>query len=101
MELIFLVAILALFMLPTFLMMRGQRKRQAQVEQLQASIVPGDRVVNVSGFHGTVVSTGADTLDVELAPGTVVTMERAGVMRRVEPAALLNDDHPQHLPEEN
>lgn len=100
MELIFLLLVLALFMLPTFLMMRGQRKSQAQVEQLQASIVPGDRVVNVSGFHGTVVSTGEDTLEVELAPGTVVTMERAGVMRRVEPAAPLADDHPQQLTDE-
>ncbi|QPK82466.1 preprotein translocase subunit YajC [Corynebacterium qintianiae] len=88
MELIFLLLILALFMLPTFLMMRGQRRRQAEMDQLQVSVQPGDKIVNVSGFHGTVVAAGEETLQVEVAPGTVVTMERAGVLRRVEPAAI-------------
>ena len=96
MELVFLVLILLVFTLPTFLMMRAQRKRQAQIEQLQASIQPGDRVVNVSGFHGTVVATAAETLDLEIAPGTVVTMERAGVMRRVESEQVGSDTPLQH-----
>lgn len=91
MELAFLVLILLVFTLPTFLMLRAQRKRQTQIEQLQASIQPGDRVVTVSGFHGTVEATAAETLDLEIAPGTVVTLERAGVMRRVEPEQVSVD----------
>lgn len=91
MELLFLVLILALFMLPTFLMMRSQRKRQAQVADMQSAIVPGDAIITVSGIHGTVASAAEQTLDVEVAPGTVVTMDRAGVMRRVEPAELRAD----------
>lgn len=45
----------------------------------------------MSGIHGTVASAAEQTLDVEVAPGTVVTMDRAGVMRRVEPAELRAD----------
>lgn len=91
MELIFLLIILAVFMLPTLLMMRSQRRRQADMEQLHASLQPGDAVVTVAGVHGTVVGADADTLRLEIAPGIVVTSERTGVLRRATPAAANTD----------
>lgn len=93
MDIIFLVLLLLLFLLPSFLMMRGQRKRQAQVQEMQASIAPGDRIVNVAGFHGTVVENNGETLLVEIAPGTVVTMETAGIMKKVEPMSAPPADY--------
>lgn len=84
MDLLLLLVILAIFLLPSFFMMRAQKKRQQEVSAMQASIQPGDRIVTVSGFHGSVVATREAELDLELAPGTVVTMERAGVMRKVD-----------------
>ena len=79
MEPILLIVILALFLLPSILMMRGQKKRQA--------IQPGDQIVNVAGFHATVVEHNGETMLVELAPGVAVTMATAGVMRKIEPVA--------------
>lgn len=84
MDLIFLVILLLLLLLPTILMTRGQKKRQQQVQEMQASLRPGDRIVNVAGFHGTVVATNGEVLEVEIAPNTVVEMEVAGVMKKVE-----------------
>jgi len=86
MEILMLVLILLVFLLPSVLMMRAQKKRQAEVSEMQASLQPGDRIVNVAGFHATVVENHGETLIVELAPGFQVTMEAAGVMKRVEPA---------------
>ncbi|OHO34258.1 preprotein translocase subunit YajC [Corynebacterium sp. HMSC034E11] len=87
MEPILLIVILALFLLPSILMMRGQKKRQAQIEQLRQSIQPGDQIVNVAGFHATVVEHNGETMLVELVPGVAVTMDTAGVMRKIEPVA--------------
>lgn len=85
MEPILLIVLLALFLLPSILMMRGQKKRQAQVQEMRQSIQPGDKIVNVAGFHATVLEHNGETMVVELAPGVTVTMDAAGVMRKVEP----------------
>lgn len=89
MDLLFILVIFALFALPAILVSRANRKRLAEAQALQASAKPGDKVVTVSGFHGVIVGGTEGTVDVELAPGTVVTMERAGVMKIVnnQPAA--------------
>lgn len=84
MDFLFVILILAIFLLPSLLMMRSQKKRQRKVEEMQSSISPGDRIVNVAGFHATVVEHNGESLLVEIAPNVVVTMETAGVMKRVE-----------------
>lgn len=87
MELLPLLLILGLFLLPSLFMMRSQRRRAREVEAMRASLVPGDRIVSVAGVHGTVVAVGEQgqeqgAIDVEIAPGVVVTMELAGVMKK-------------------
>lgn len=87
MELLPLLLILGLFLLPSLLMMRSQRRRAREVEAMRASLVPGDRIVSVAGVYGTVVAVGEQgqeqgAIDVEIAPGVVVTMELAGVMKK-------------------
>lgn len=84
MEIVLLVVILAVFMLPSLLMGRAQKKRQSEVEAMRTAIQPGDRVVNVAGFHATVLENRGETMLVELSPGVEVEMESAGVMKRIE-----------------
>lgn len=66
-----------------FLIIRPQRARQAAQQRLISSLGPGDRIVTIGGFHATVVELDEDTLRVELAPGTVATIARAAVGRRL------------------
>lgn len=66
-----------------FLVIRPQRKRAEAQRSLLSSIGTGDRVVTIGGFHGTVESVDEDTLRLELAPGTVVTIARQAVARKV------------------
>lgn len=93
MDLILLLLVFALFALPMIVMSRVNRKRIADAKQLQASAKPGDRILTVSGFYAEIVGGTEQTVEVELAPGTVVSMDRAGVMKILgdetsEPAAI-------------
>jgi len=65
------------------LILRPQRARQAAQQRLISSLGPDDRIVTIGGFHATVVEVDDDTLRVEVAPGTVVTIARAAVGRRL------------------
>lgn len=86
MDLLLLLLIAAVFILPSFFMMRTQRRRQTELQNLQAALANGDRVVTVSGIHGTIVGVRDTQLDIELAPGMVVVMDRIAVMRREDGA---------------
>lgn len=82
MDLLLLLLIVAVFILPSFFMMRTQRRRQAELQSMQAALASGDRVVTVSGIHGTIVGVRDAQIDVELAPGVVVVMDRIAVLRQ-------------------
>lgn len=84
-----MLLLLGLFVLPPLLLMRSQRKRAGEVQKMRASITAGDDIVTVAGVHGTVVGVDGELLNVEIAPGVVVTMDVAGVLKReqVKPTA--------------
>jgi preprotein translocase subunit YajC len=76
------VAAIALFVLPA-----RQRKRvQAQQQALRDSMAPGSPVMTTSGMHGTVVRKDDGTVDLEIAPGVVVTFAQQAVLEVRKPA---------------
>jgi preprotein translocase subunit YajC len=74
-----------------FLIVRPQRRRQQDLARTQSSIGPGTEVMLGSGFYGTVVSVGDDTLDLQLAPGTTVKVARQAVVKVLEPTDGTHD----------
>jgi len=64
-----------------FLIIRPQRARQQRQVQLVNSLAPGDRIVTIGGFHGMVQDVDEDTIRVEIAVGTVVTLAKGAVAR--------------------
>lgn len=54
---------------------------------MQSNLQPGDLVITSAGLHGRIVSLAESTVDLELSPGVVVTMEKVGVLRAVNPNA--------------
>ena len=89
-SLLFPLFILLLF-IPIFLSGRKQRKQMAEMQQLQASLEPGDIVVTTSGLRGTVVDASyEDTIDLEIADDVVTTWVRAAVREKV--VAGLDDE---------
>ena len=63
------------------------RKRKQSHAAMQDSIDVGDDIISAGGLHGTVKAFEDDTVQVEIAPGVVVTLDRravAAVARDVE-----------------
>ena len=74
-----------------------QRKRMAaQQQQMQESLQPGTPILTTSGIYGTVTGKTDTTVDVEVAPGVVVTLVRQAILEVRTPAteAVSGDDTP-------
>jgi preprotein translocase subunit YajC len=76
------LAVLLLFVLPA----RQRKRMQAQAQTLQESLTVGTPVMTTSGLHGTVAALGEGTLDLEIAPGVVVTFARPAILEIRKPA---------------
>jgi preprotein translocase subunit YajC len=80
--LIIIVVLVALFWL---LLIRPQRRRQAEQNALIQNIEVGDEIVTAGGLFGHVKSVDDDELLVEIAPGTNVRIARRAVAGIVGP----------------
>ena len=67
------------------LIIRPASKRQKAVSQMQSSLEIGDDVMLTSGVYATVVDLLDDRAEVEIAPGTVITVARGAVGSVVPP----------------
>ena len=85
-----LLAVL-LFVLPA----RQRRTMQARAQKLQESLTVGTPVMTTSGIHGTVAGLAEKTVDLEIAPGVVVTVVRAAILEIRQPVTgIPGDDAP-------
>jgi preprotein translocase subunit YajC len=80
---ILLALAVLLFVLPA----RQRKRMQAQAKAMQDSLTIGSPVVTTSGLHGNVAALGDGTIDLEIAPGVVVTFVRQAVHEVRKPAA--------------
>lgn len=102
MDIILIIALLALFLLPSFFMMRKQRKQQEELRSFQQALSPGDRVISAGGIHLVLTDIGETTVTGELAHGVEVTMEKIAILRpadQVSPADNTSTDNGAHHPE--
>ncbi|UYM04803.1 preprotein translocase subunit YajC [Solicola gregarius] len=74
-----------------FLVFRPARKRQRETLQTQSSLEVGARVMLTSGIFGDVLSVGDSELEIEIAPGTVITVHRQAIGRVVTPDDATDD----------
>lgn len=75
-----IILIVAIFY---FLLIRPQQKRARRHRELMTELDVNDRVVTVGGMHGTIESLDEETLRLEISPGTVITLSRSSVARRL------------------
>jgi preprotein translocase subunit YajC len=86
-----LLVLVLLFGLLIVLPARQRKKMQANAASMQAALTPGTPVMLTSGIHGTVAGLGEGTVDLEIAPGVVVTVARPAVMEVRTPAVGTTD----------
>jgi len=80
-----LIIIVVLFALFWLLLIRPQRRRQAEQKALIQNVEVGDEIVTAGGLFGHVKSVADDELLVEIAPGTNVRIARRAVAGIVGP----------------
>jgi preprotein translocase subunit YajC len=85
----YLIVLVALFVLMWLLLIRPQRRRQAQQAEMQDVLEVGDEILTAGGIHGTVREIEDEIVHVEIAPGTVVRLDRRAV------AAIAQEPEPE------
>lgn len=79
-SLIFIAFLIAIFY---FMLIRPQKKRVEQHQQLIASVTEGDEVVTIGGIFGTVKLMSDDHIELEVSPGTTVRFVKSAIARKV------------------
>ena len=77
---VILAAVWLVFVVPS-------RRRRRAHSSMQDSVVVDDEIITAGGLHGRVKELGESELQLEIAPGVVVTLDRravAAVAREVE-----------------
>jgi preprotein translocase subunit YajC len=88
-----LILIVAMFALLWLLLIRPQRMKQAQQQQLIESVEPGDEILTVGGLYGIVEEIDEEgDLVVEVAEGIQVRIARRAVATVVKPEDEEDED---------
>ena len=74
--LIMIVAMIAIFY---FFMIRPQQKKQKEIKKAREALSTGDRVVTAGGVHGRIKELRDTTMMIEIAPNTVIKIDKASV----------------------
>ncbi len=80
----YVIALIALFGLMYLLLIRPQRRRQHEQSQMQETLTPGTEVLTAGGIHGTVQAIEDEIVLLEIAPGTIVRLDRRAVAGSAE-----------------
>ena len=72
----FLILIFALFY---FVMIRPQRKRQKEHQQMTEELKRGDRVITIGGIYGQIESISEDSIVIKVESGTTIRMAKNSI----------------------
>jgi len=79
-----LIFVVLLFGLMYFVMIRPQRKRQKEHQQLIEELKRGDRVVTAGGIHGVIDSISEDTVIIKVESGATMRVAKGSVSLKQE-----------------
>jgi preprotein translocase subunit YajC len=85
----YLIILVALFALMWLFLIRPQRRRSEAQMAMQDRLRIGDEIITAGGLHATVQSIEGEVLEIEIAPGTTVRLDRRAV------AAVAERDEPE------
>jgi preprotein translocase subunit YajC len=83
---IYLILIVGLLVAMWVLLIRPQRRRQMEQQDLLGNLEVGDEVVTAGGLYGHVEAIDEDEIRLEIAPGTVVRVAKRAI------AAVMPDE---------
>jgi preprotein translocase subunit YajC len=75
----YVIVLVALFALMWFLLIRPQRRRATEQLEMQDKLRVDDEILTAGGIHGTIKAIEGDIVHVEIAPRTLVRVDRRAV----------------------
>jgi preprotein translocase subunit YajC len=85
-NLTFIIMIVGFIALMYFVMIRPQKKRQREQQNMQNSVAPGARVMTIGGLYGTVVDSDDETVTLEASDDNFLVFARQAIAKVVTPA---------------
>ena len=76
-----LITIGLFFVIIYFIVIRPQRKQQKELKERQDALKIGDEVITNSGIYGTIRSVKDDTVKLEIASGTIITIAKSCIVQ--------------------
>ena len=70
-------------------LIRPQKRRQVEQARMHEALEPGDEILTAGGIHGTLRAIEDDLVQVEIAPGTIIRLDRRAV------ATVLSEPDPE------
>jgi preprotein translocase subunit YajC len=83
-----------------FILVRPQRSRSREQQQLIHDLEAGDEIVSAGGLYGTIKQIDGEVLHVEIAPGLTVRMARGAIAGIVETEEEDEPETPETDPDE-
>lgn len=84
-----------------FLLIRPQRKKAAQHDEMVTQLKKGDEVVTIGGIHGVIKRIEEDSIVLEVDKGVKITFARSAISRSVtEPEPEEEEEEAQEGEEE-
>jgi preprotein translocase subunit YajC len=93
-----------------FILIRPQRKRAQEHDQMVSKMEKGDEVVTIGGLHGTLKKIDDDTVVIEVDKGISLTFSRSAIARSLtvheeeeeeEEEEELEEEEPEEEPTED
>ena len=75
----FFVPLIFIFIIMYFVMIRPQKKRQQEQQNLVASLKTGDRVVTNAGIHGLISNVKETTVLVKVADNVKIEIDKSAI----------------------
>jgi preprotein translocase subunit YajC len=85
-NLTFIIMIVGFIALMYFVMIRPQKKRQREQQNMQNSVAPGARVMTIGGLYGTVVDSDEETVTLEASDDNFLVFARQAIAKVITPA---------------
>jgi len=79
-----LAFLVVIFALMYFVMIRPQRKRQQEQQNLLQELQKGDKVITAGGIYGQIESLSDDSVVLKVESGTTIRVARSSVVGRRE-----------------
>ena len=79
-----IVFLVLIFGLMYFTMIRPQRKKQKEHQELMSELRRGDKIITAGGIYGVIESTSEDSIVIKIESGTTMRIARSSIAGKRE-----------------